>query len=296
MSSFDMRFSAATDPILRSVMTDICRHHDPGAKLFASLDDWYVWIKPQYLLQTFALTTAATGSVNLELQPSKVQIWKPSCQDPPSPESQDKVRLTLSCLGGLLQIHNDIEPSTVVLGEQASMEKTTQRLQRIAATLADLNAEGLNAQTVNDLLTMFVGAASQHVLRMSFVPEQEAHNFDIQVFWSHLIQRDSTILLTSQTWGLGFGSAVQRHAAAPWRAWPSVIPTLVSTTLSPDTDTLYNIAPRLGAQLVQLQTTHSLQRNKPAFLLKTTWSCPSSKSHTKEASHHNPKKFPQATP
>ena len=39
-------------------------------------------------------------------------------------------------------------------------------------TLADPDAEGLNAQTVNDLLTMHVGAASQHVLRMSFVPEE----------------------------------------------------------------------------------------------------------------------------
>ena len=61
------------------------------------------------------------------------------------------------------------------------MEKTTQRFRRIATTLADLNAEGLNAQTVNDLLTMYVGAASQHVLRMSFVPEQEDHNVDRQV-------------------------------------------------------------------------------------------------------------------
>ena len=48
------------------------------------------------------------------------------------------------------------------------MEKTTQRFQRIATTLQDLNAEGLNVQTVNDLLTMYVGAASQHVLRVSF--------------------------------------------------------------------------------------------------------------------------------
>ena len=68
---------------------------------------------------------------------------------------------------------------------------------KIATTLADLNAEGLNVQAVNDLLTMYVGAASQHVLRMSFVPEQEAQNFDRQVttFWSHLIQRDITSLL-----------------------------------------------------------------------------------------------------
>ena len=53
------------------------------------------------------------------------------------------------------------------------MEKTILRFQKIATTLADLNAEGLNVQKVNDLLTMYVGAASQHVLRMSFVPEQE---------------------------------------------------------------------------------------------------------------------------
>ena len=74
----------------------------------------------------------------------------------------------------------DIEPSPIVLGEQTSMEKTRLRLQRIATTLADLNAEGPNAQTVNDLLTMYVGAASQHVLRMSLVPEEEAENF-----WTH---------------------------------------------------------------------------------------------------------------
>ena len=41
------------------------------------------------------------------------------------------------------------------------MEKTTQRFQKIATTLPDLDAEGLNVQTVNDLLTVYVGAASQ---------------------------------------------------------------------------------------------------------------------------------------
>ena len=151
-------FSAVVDPVLRSVMAQLCTFYDSGAELFAFLDDWYLWIKPQCLLQTIALITAATRSV------------------PVSPEFQDKVTLTLSCLGGHLQIHGDTEPSAVVLGE-----KTTQRFQKIATTLADLNADGLNVQTVNDLLTMYVGAASQHVLRMGFVPEQEAHNFDRQV-------------------------------------------------------------------------------------------------------------------
>ena len=44
---------------------------------------------------------------------------------------------------------------------------------------------------------MYVGAASQHVLRTGFVPEQEARNVDRQVtsFWSRLIQRDIASLL-----------------------------------------------------------------------------------------------------
>ena len=120
---------------------------------------------------------------------------------------------------------------------------------------------------------MYVGAASQHVFRMSFVSEQEAHNFDRQVmtFWSRLMHRDISSLLfflRLKLGGLGVGSAFQRHAAAPWRAWQSIIPTLMATTQSPDTDTLFNAAPRLRAQLAQLQTTFSLQMNKPAFLLK----------------------------
>ena len=111
---------------------------------------------------------------------------------------------------------------------------------------------------------MYVGAASQHVLRMSFVAEREAHNFDRQVttFWSHLIQRDITSPLffsPLKLGGLGVGSAVHRHAAAQWRAWQSIIPTLMATTQS---------QARLRSQLAQLQTTLSIQMNKPAFQLK----------------------------
>ena len=39
-------FSAAVDPVLRSVLADICTQYDSGAKLFAHLDDWNLWIKP----------------------------------------------------------------------------------------------------------------------------------------------------------------------------------------------------------------------------------------------------------
>ena len=120
---------------------------------------------------------------------------------------------------------------------------------------------------VNDLLTVYVGAAN-HVLRVIFVPEHEARTCDTEVIavWSQLIKRDATsplFHLPLKLGGHGVGSAVQRHAAAPWRAWQSVLPTLIAATQSPDTDTLFTSTPQLRAQLVQLQTTLSQQMNKP---------------------------------
>ena len=109
------------------------------------------------------------------------------------------------------------------------MEKTTQRFQKIATSLAGLNAEGLDVQTVNDLLTMYVGAASQHVLRTSFVPEQEAQNFDRQVmtFWSRLMHRDiaSPLFflpssLTDLEWALRFNVMRPPHGARGSRSFP----------------------------------------------------------------------------
>ena len=87
-------FSADVEPVLRSTLADNCRLHGPGAKLIADMDDWYLWIKPQYLLQTIAAITEATKSVNLALQSSKTQVWKGSCQDPTPHELQHNVTHT----------------------------------------------------------------------------------------------------------------------------------------------------------------------------------------------------------
>ena len=67
---------------------------------------------------------------------------------------------------------------------------------------------------------------------------------------------------------LGVGSAVQRHAAVPWRAWQSIIPTLMATTQPPDTDSLFSSTLLLRAQLTQLQSTLSQQMNNTTFQLK----------------------------
>ena len=66
-------FSAVVGPTLHSIMTELCTLYDPGAQLFAYLDDWYLWIKPHCFLQTIAVITAATRSVILALQTTKNQ-------------------------------------------------------------------------------------------------------------------------------------------------------------------------------------------------------------------------------
>ena len=190
------------------------------------------------------------------------------------PERQDKD--TLSCLGGHLQNQGDIEPSPVVLGEQASREtnQTTLPANRHHACRPQCTrtqrADGERppfhvrwcSQSAHASHELCPRTGSQDLLTLRSLPS-----------WSQLIQRDATSLrcsfyLSSLQEGLGVGSAVQRRAAAPWRAWQSVIATMMAAAQSPDTDTLFISAPRLRAQLVQLQTTLSQQMNKPALLIK----------------------------
>ena len=64
--------------------------------------------------------------------------------------------------------------------------------------------------------------------------------------------------------GLGVGSAVQRHVAAPWAAWLSIIPTLMAATDSPDTDSLLAATPILRGQLHHLHATLVHPMNAPS--------------------------------
>ena len=176
----------------------------------------------------------------------------------------------------------------MVLGEQATTDKTIRRFRDIPATLAELNSAGLHAQTVNELLTMCVGAVSQHVLRMSFLLDDEAKRFETEVvgFWSLLIQRDAASPLfhmPPKLGGLGVGSAEQRHAAAPCLAWQTVLPALMTFTEPPDADTPFASTPKLRAKLFQLQTTLSRQMNAPAFFLKPLGLAIRTKNHPKDA-------------
>ena len=64
----------------------------------------------------------------------------------------------------------DSEGGPVELDRRPSVNTATRRFQNTSATLQELYQAGLQMQTVNDLLTVHVGAASQHTLRDDFRP------------------------------------------------------------------------------------------------------------------------------
>ena len=68
------------------------------------------------------------------------------------------------------------------------MMKTKARLNELASALRDLRNYGLTNITAGDPLTTYIGAASQHALRMSFVTLEEAQEFDNDVIniWSEM--------------------------------------------------------------------------------------------------------------
>ena len=109
-------FAAAIEPISRAILSQTKSKLDDGAKLWAYLDDWYIWIKPQHITEAIELISTSTRSINLELQPTKVQIWTASCTSPIPAAFQDKAKSTLKCLGAHLRIAGDSEGSPVQLG------------------------------------------------------------------------------------------------------------------------------------------------------------------------------------
>ena len=175
----------------------------------------------------------------------------------------------------------DSEGSPVELDWRPSVNTATRRFQNISATLREHYQAGLKMQTVNDLLTVYVGAASQHTLRTTFDPEAESFCFDA-------VGRDTTSPLFHLPLRI---SAVQRHAAVPWTPWQSVIPTLMEITESSDTDSLFAATPVLPVQLPRLQSTTGCGPAYPPRAENIRQSDPTSSSHVDNPSK-NPSTFP----
>ena len=67
----------------------------------------------------------------------------------------------------------------------------------------------------------------------------------------------------------------------------------MTTTQSPDTDSLFRSTPLLRAQLTQLQSTISQQMNKPTFQLKPLGAALRLQTTQKKQVSHYPKEHPQ---
>ena len=93
----------------------------------------------------------------------------------------DKAKPTLKCLGAHLRIARDSEGSPVKLGGRPSMKTAMLRFRNVSTIMRELNQAGHKMQTVNDLLTIYLGTASQHALRTTLVPEEEAASFDNEI-------------------------------------------------------------------------------------------------------------------
>ena len=186
----------------------------------------------------------------MRLQPRAATQKDPaSCTDPIPPALQDKAQSTLKCLGAHLRIAGDSDGSAVALGARPTMSTATRRFRNISAIVRELNQAGLKTQTVNDLLTMYVEAASQHALRMIFVPDVEAKSFDT----THWKGRHIPIVSPAAPDG--------RLGAAPWTAGQSVIPRLVDATDPPD--------PELHSRPCQSCATNCSTSNPPSFTKRT---------------------------
>ena len=69
------RRAAAVEPISRLILSETHRMLDSGATLWACLDDWYIWIKSQYIQAATNQISSSTPATNFEPRPSKIQIW-----------------------------------------------------------------------------------------------------------------------------------------------------------------------------------------------------------------------------
>ena len=148
----------------------------------------------------------------------------------------------------MMSPHNYLSRSSLLVASFPMTLQTANLCHRhIAITVAPhyLNSRTLlrfAAPAAPAMLATVTSTLRLHI-RMSFVPEQEAQNFDKQgiTFWSRLMHRDIASPLFFQhlkLGGLWVGSA-----------WQSIIPTLMATTQSLDTDSLFSSTPLLSPVL-----------------------------------------------
>ena len=144
------------------------------------------------LYRQLLLSQLPPDQSTLLYSPPRHKCGKALARTPFYPSSKTRSRSHIVVWEDTYKSMETLSPALSFWVSRSPWKKQHNTFRKLLLRLQTLNAEGLNVQTVKDLLTMYVGAASQHVLRMSFVPEQEAQNFDRQAitYWSRLMHRD----------------------------------------------------------------------------------------------------------
>ena len=267
-------FAAAIEPISRAILAETRSKLDDGAKLWAYLDDWYIWIKPQHITEAIGLISTAKRTINLKLQPHQDPNMDSILQQPnPTsfPGQSQVYTKVLGCTstyrgrqhrqpGGTwwTSLHADCHPA---LPEHISHPTRTQ----------------LSRPQDAD------GKRLAHHVRRSRQPTRPSYDLRAEGRSGQLRQRDRALLVTAcrqrrhlpiipppVTYGRTRGGP--RGAATRCSSMDSQAinhPTLMEATDSPDLDSLFAPTPILRGQLHQLQTTLAQQMNAPSLLFKS---------------------------
>ena len=132
-------------------------------------------------------------------------------------------------------LHLRVPP--IIVGGSSSMDRTTRRVRDITIFCKN-STKIVSTQTVNVLVTMYVGAPSQHALRTTCVMKKRIN--DLRMKSSNIGHDASTetstllFVVPLKLRGLGVASAVQRRVAASWRSLPN---TLIDHKNGPDVET-----------------------------------------------------------
>ena len=270
-------FAAATNEKATEALQHIRSNMDGGADMFCYLDDWYLWVQPSKIEQAVDTIARAVDQIGLQMQSSKMQIWRAKYSGAIPEKFQNIMSDTMNCLGGHLKIHGDTVDAGIVLGNEAmTMSKTKDRMVDVANSMKELHDHGLPLQTALALLRTYVGAASQHALRMSFVTQAEADNFDNTVIkiWSLMLGRNienarEMFFMKTNLGGMGVASAVDRRLAAPWTAWQAALSSIQEHMNTHELGDLFVKCPELEAALRELQVGIGAQAGLPGFQVKT---------------------------
>ena len=102
-------FAATVAPQTQEIINNIRNNLDGQAQLYTYLDDWYLWIIPTHISTALDIIQRQSAQLNLELQKTKIQIWRANCQEIIDEQYASITKSTMNCLGGHLKIQGDAE-------------------------------------------------------------------------------------------------------------------------------------------------------------------------------------------